>query len=79
MASVLAATIIPLLPIEVPPAAIACQEWAGVPGTQVAVPIPTVGTTQLTSATSVDPPPWRGAYGCTAAALSMGGLLFSVV
>ena len=39
----------------------ACQECAGVPGTQVAVPIPTVGTTQLTSATSVEPPPWRGA------------------
>ena len=38
-----------------PPAATACQLWAGVPGTQVAVPNPAVGTTQLTSPTSVDP------------------------
>jgi len=33
---VLAATIIPLMPMEVPPAAMACQVWAEVPGTQVA-------------------------------------------
>ena len=31
------------------------QEWAGVPGTQVAVLSPTVGTAKLTSPTSVDP------------------------
>ena len=40
-----------------PPAATACQLWAEVPGTQVAVDSPVVGTTQLTSPTSVDPPP----------------------
>ena len=55
-ASVLAATIIPFMPIVVPPAATACHECEGVPGTQVAVRNPAVGTTQLTSATSVEPP-----------------------
>ena len=60
MASVLAATTMPFSPIDMPPAAMACHEWAGVPGTQVAVVIPTVGTTQLTSATSVEPPAGRG-------------------
>src|SRR6056300_352938 len=55
-ASVLAATIIPLDPILVPPAATACQLWAGVPGTQVAALNPAVGTAKLTSPTSVDPP-----------------------
>jgi hypothetical protein len=42
--SVFAATCAPLWPIDVPEAATACQEWAGVPGTQVAVLRPTVGT-----------------------------------
>ena len=55
-ARVFAATIIPLFPISVPPAATACQLWAGVPGTQVAALNPTVGTAKLTSPTSVDPP-----------------------
>src|SRR5687767_100284 len=54
-AMVLAATIIPLAPMLMPDAATACQEWAAVPGTQVAAPICTVGTFQLTSATSVEP------------------------
>ena len=40
----------------IPPAATACQLCAGVPGTQVAVRNWAVGTTQLTSATSVEPP-----------------------
>ena len=56
-AIVFAATIIPFLPMLVPPAATACQLCAVVPGTQVAVPKPMVGTTQLTSPTSVEPPP----------------------
>src|SRR5688500_17953497 len=52
---VLAATIIPLAPMLMPDAATACHEWAAVPGTHVAAPICTVGTFQLTSATSVEP------------------------
>ena len=49
----------PLRPMLVPPAATACHEWAGVPGTQQAVLKPAVGTTQETSPTSVDPlPTW---------------------
>ena len=56
-ASVLAATIIPFVPMSVPPAATACQLCAEVPGTQVAVDSPAVGTTQLMSPTSVEPPP----------------------
>ena len=43
-ASVFAANTMPLEAIEVPPAATACQECAGVPGTQVAVRNPAVGT-----------------------------------
>ena len=39
----------------VPPAAVACHEWPGVPGTQVATSMPVVGTTHDTSPTSVDP------------------------
>jgi hypothetical protein len=38
----------------IPPAATACQLWAGVPGTQVAIWTLAVGTTQLMSPTSVD-------------------------
>ncbi len=38
-----AARIIPLRPMLVPPAATACHEWAGVPGTQQAVLKPAVG------------------------------------
>ena len=38
----------------IPPAATACQLWAGVPGTHVAAVSWTVGTRQLTSPTSVD-------------------------
>ena len=45
MAIVLLATSIPLMPISVPPQATACQLCAGVPGTQVAALIPTVGNT----------------------------------
>ena len=47
----------------IPPAATACQLWAGVPGTHVAVPNPAVGTFQLTSPTSVEPIFWRNANG----------------
>ena len=43
-AMVLAATIIPLMPISVAPQATACQLWAAVPGTHVALSKPTVGT-----------------------------------
>src|ERR1700730_9357748 len=53
----LAATIIPLTPIEPPAHAVACQLCAGMPGTNVALVIDTVGTFQLTSARSVDAPP----------------------
>ena len=56
MAMVFAATIMPFVPIEVPPAATACQLCAEVPGTQVAARIPAVGTIQLISPTSVEPP-----------------------
>ena len=52
---VLAANSVPFNPILVPPAATACHECAAVPGTHVAVLIPAVGTTQLTSPTSVEP------------------------
>ena len=44
MAIVFADTIIPLVPISVPPHATACQLCAAVPGTHVAVRKPTVGT-----------------------------------
>src|SRR5688572_31459274 len=54
-AIVFAATIIPLAPMLMPDAATACHECAAVPGTHVAAPICTVGTFQLTSATSVEP------------------------
>ena len=53
-AIVLAALIIPLKPISIPLQATACQLCAGTPGTQVAVESPAVGTTQLTSPTSVE-------------------------
>ena len=43
-------------PMLEPAHAADCQLWPGVPGTKVAVPICAVGTFQLTSATSVDPP-----------------------
>ena len=52
-----AANLVPLSPIDVPPIATACHEWEAVPGTQVAVLRPAVGTFQLTSPTSVDPYP----------------------
>ena len=55
-ASVFAATIIPLKPMAVPPAATACQLCAAVPGTHVAVLKPVVGTIHAISETSVDPP-----------------------
>lgn len=57
IASVLAAITMPLLPMVIPPAAMACHECEDVPGTQVAARMPPVGTTQLTSATPVEPPP----------------------
>ena len=49
--------------VPMPPAATACHECAGVPGTHVAVRNPMVGTTQLTSPTSVDPMPRRRPIG----------------
>ena len=55
-------------------------ECDGVPGTQVAARNPVVGTTQLTSATSVDPPASLIANGSTSReALSGGRLSPSVV
>ena len=53
----MAATSAPFNPIDVLPIATACHECAAVPGTQVAVLKPAVGTFQLTSPTSVEPPP----------------------
>ena len=47
----------PLWPMLIPPAATACQVCGEVPGTHVAVLSPAVGTTQLMSPTSVEPPP----------------------
>jgi hypothetical protein len=58
----------------IPPAATACHEWAGVPGTQVAVPNPEFGTTQLTSPTSVDPPASERANGFTRSASAISRL-----
>ena len=49
---VLAATSMPFWPMPIPDAAVACQEWAAVPATQVAAVICPVGQIQLTSATS---------------------------
>ncbi len=72
MASVLAAKIMPLAPMLVPPAAIACHECAAVPGTHVAVLRPAVGTVQLTSPTSVEPPASSRPNGRTSAADSSG-------
>jgi len=66
-ASVFAAIHIPFDPMLVPPAATACQLWAAVPGTQVAVLNPAVGTIHLMSLTSVLPP------------LSSSGPNFSIV
>ena len=57
-AIVCAANSAPLRPIEVPPVETACHECAAVPGTHVAVLNPAVGTTQLTSPTSVEPYEW---------------------
>ena len=54
-AKVFAASSAPFNPIDVPPDATACHECAAVPGTQVAVLNPAVGTFQLTSPTSVEP------------------------
>src|SRR6218665_162237 len=54
-ARTLDAAFIPFMPMDIPPAATACQLCAEVPGTHVAVDSPAVGTTQLTSATSVEP------------------------
>src|SRR5260221_14521120 len=47
----------PLRPMLDPAQAVDCQLCPGVPGTKVAVVNCAVGRTQLTSATSVDPPP----------------------
>ena len=55
-ASALAATIIPLCPTGEPMAATFCQLWPGLPSAKQAVYSPLVGTIQLTSPTSVDPP-----------------------
>ena len=64
MAIIFAAFSMPFNPMLRPPVATACQEWAGTPGTQVAVPNPAVGTTQVISPTSVDagknPPTLKG-------------------
>ena len=62
----------PLWPMLMPPAATACQLCAGVPGTQVAVPKPAVGTAQLTSPTSVEPAFWRNANGSSSCADESG-------
>ena len=47
-----AASFAPFNPIEVPPDATACQEWAGVPGTHVAVLKQPVRTNHVKSPTS---------------------------
>ena len=57
-ASVFAATTPPLSPMLMPPAAVACQLWAAVPGTQVAVRSEASGVTQLTSPESVEEYLW---------------------
>ena len=57
-ASVLAATMAPLSPMLMPPAAVACQLCADVPGTQVAVFNVANGVTQLTSPESVEEYLW---------------------
>src|SRR5690606_29120385 len=72
-AKTLAVLINDLVPMVVPPAATFCQLCPGLPGTNVAVPNETVGTFQLTSPTSEDPPPADGnssANGCTLATSS---------
>ncbi len=56
-AIVRAATSIPFRPMLVPACAAACHECAEVPGAQVAAVNETVGTTQLTSPTSLDAGP----------------------
>ena len=53
--SAFAATTMPLRPTLAPEQATACQLWPGVPGTNVATRKLIVGTTQLTSPTSVEP------------------------
>jgi len=53
--NVFAALCAPLKPMLMPLAATACQLCAAVPGTQVAVLSPTVGTAIETSPTSVEP------------------------
>ena len=61
-----------------PDAATACQLCAGVPGTHVAVVRPTVGDTQLMSATSVDPPPSAREMGTTSAICVIARVVGSV-
>ena len=57
----LAAWTMPLCATGVLPCATVCHVWNGVPTAQVATRAWTVGVTQLTSPTSVDPsPPWLG-------------------
>src|ERR1700733_11000199 len=59
---IFAAWIMPLCAAAILPWATSCQECAGVPSAATAPPHWTVGTTQLTSPTSVDAPArWRGA------------------
>ena len=53
-AKVLAATIMPLAPMLVPPAAMACQLWAEVPGTHVAVERLADGTSHVMSPVSAE-------------------------
>ena len=63
----------PFAPIDMPPAATACQLCAGVPGTHVAAVNCTVGTRQLTSPRSVEALPMPASGANTALALSIGG------
>src|SRR6187399_1533195 len=71
-ARVLAATIMPLRPSEVPAQAADCQLWPGVPGTKVAVESWDIGTCQLTSPASVEPEDEPPRLGWISASLPRG-------
>jgi hypothetical protein len=60
MANVFDACNIPLCPMDIPPQATTAHECHGVPMGAVATLNRMVGTTQLTSPTSVEPPPAFG-------------------
>jgi len=74
-ASVFAATIMPLKPMDIPVQAVACQLCPGTPGTYVAVVTWAVGTFQLMSPMSVEADPTRPTLmGSTSLCTPMGVL-----